>query len=185
MVLDIVELLVHIYLTDKQNPRSRPKQFEGFNSVSRISMNMVSLNFKSILLGFGGAVAMTAVLASVQMYQPAKLPVEEQQQITVASDIYKVDELDLGPYNDCQHDCHATLLTANDQYYIEVNFDYSGFDDSNGFNRAVGIQIDRLEPELVGDEDGEINAYLDRYEIDKINDALEDSIAVKLQKLRG
>ena len=41
---------------------------------------MVSLNFKSILLGFGGAVAMTAVLASVQMYQPAKLPVEEQQQ---------------------------------------------------------------------------------------------------------
>ncbi|WP_227613759.1 hypothetical protein [Acinetobacter ursingii] len=55
---------------------------------------MVSLNFKSILLGFGGAVAMTAVLASVQMYQPAKLPVEEQQQITVASDIYKVDELD-------------------------------------------------------------------------------------------
>ncbi len=52
---------------------------------------MVSLNFKSILLGFGGAVAMTAVLASVQMYQPAKLPVEEQQQITVASDIYKVD----------------------------------------------------------------------------------------------
>jgi hypothetical protein len=148
-------------------------------------MNMVSLNFKSILLGFGGAVAMTAVLASVQMYQPAKLPVEEQQQITVASNIYKVDELDLGPYNDCQHDCHAILLTANDQYYIEVNFDYSGFDDGNGFNRAVGIQIDRLEPELVGDEDGEINAYLDRYEIDKINDALEDSIAVKLQKLRG
>ncbi len=74
-------------------------------------------------------------------------------------------------------------MTANDQYYIEVNFDYSGFDDGNGFNRAVGIQIDRLEPELVGDEDGEINAYLDRYEIDKINDALEDSIAVKLQKL--
>lgn len=152
-------------------------------------MNTVSLNFKSILFGLGSAVAMTAVFASVQMYQPAKLPVEEQQQITVASDIYKVDELDLGPYNDCQHDCqhdcHATLLTANDQYYIEVNFDYSGFDDGNGFNRAVGIQIDRLEPELVGDEDGEINAYLDRYEIDKINDALEDSIDVKLQKLRG
>jgi hypothetical protein len=33
---------------------------------------MVSLNFKSILLGFA-VVAMTAVLASVQMYQPAKL----------------------------------------------------------------------------------------------------------------
>ena len=146
---------------------------------------MASFNFKSFLLGLGGAVAMTAVLASVQIYQPATLPVEEQQSITVASDIYKVDALDLGPYNDCQHDCHATLLTANDQYYIEVNFDYSGFDDGNGFNRAIGIQIDRLEPEVVGDEDGKINAYLDRYEIEKINEALENSIADKLQKLRG
>ncbi|WP_336020615.1 hypothetical protein [Acinetobacter bereziniae] len=146
---------------------------------------MVSLNFKSILLGLSGAVAMTAVLASVQMYQPAKLPIKEQQQITVASDIYKVDELDLGPYNDCQHDCHATLLTANDQYYIEVSFDYSGFDAGNGINQMIGIQIDRLDPEKVGDEDGEINAYLDRIELSKINDALEDSIAVKLQKIGG
>ena len=146
---------------------------------------MTSLNFKSFLLGLSGAVAMTAVLASVQIYQPATLPVEEQQSITVASDLYKVDALDLGPYNDCQHDCHATLLTANDQYYIEVNFDYSGFDDGNGFNCAIGIQIDRLEPKKVGDEDGEINAYIDRYEIEKINEALEDSIAQKLQKLRG
>lgn len=146
---------------------------------------MASLNFKSFLLGLGGAVAMTAVLASVQIYQPATLPVEEQQLITVASDIYKVDALDLGPYNDCQHDCHATLLTANDQYYIEVNFDYSGFDDGKGINRVLGVQIYRLEPEMVGDVDGEINAYLDRYEIVKINEALENSIADKLQKLRG
>jgi len=149
-------------------------------------MNKVSINFKSVLLGLGGAVAMTAVFASVQMYQPAKLPVEEQQQITVSSDSYKVDVLDLGPYNDCRLDCHATLLAANDSFLIEVNFDYSGFDNGNGFNRADGIQIDRLEPEFVGDESGEeINAYIDRYELVKINEALEDSIAVKLQKLGG
>ena len=138
-------------------------------------MNMVSLNFKSIVFGLGSAVAMTAVLASVQMYQPAKLPIEEQQQITVASNIYKVDELDLGPDNACQHDCHATLLTANEQYHIEVNFDYSGF------NRTTGIQIDRLEPEVVADKDGEINAYLDHYELIKINEALEKSIVDQVQ----
>ena len=138
---------------------------------------MDSLNFKSIMFGLGSAVAMTAVMASVQMYQPTQLPVEEQQQITVASDSYKVDELNLGYKNQCQRNCHATLLTANDQYYIEVNFDYSGFDDGNGFQRATGIQIDRLEPEVIGNEDGEINAYLDRYELSKINDALEDSIS--------
>lgn len=149
-------------------------------------MNKVSINFKSVLLGLGGALAMTAVFASVQMYQPAKLPIEEQQQITVSSDSYKVDVLDLGPYNDCRLDCHATLLAANDSFLIEVNFDYSGFDAGNGFNRADGIQIDRLEPEQVSDEYGEeINAYLDRYELTKINEALEDSIAVKLQKLGG
>ncbi len=147
---------------------------------------MVSLNFKSILLGLGGAVAMTAVFASFQIYQPAKLPIDLlEKQITVASEAYTVDELDLGPYNDCQNDCHATLLTTNDQYSINVNFDYSGFDDSNGFNRATGIQIDRLEPESVSNDEGVINAYLDRFEIVKINDALENSIAVKLQKLRG
>jgi len=148
-------------------------------------MNKVSINFKSVLLGLGGAVAMTAVFASVQMYQPAKLPIEEQQ-ITVSSDSYTVDVLDLGPYNDCRRDCHATLLAANDSFLIEVNFDYSGFDDSNGFNKAFGIQIDRLEPEFVGDESGEeINAYLDRYELTKINEALEESIETKLAKLGG
>ena len=147
---------------------------------------MVSFNFKSVLFGLGSAVAMTAVFASVQMYQPAKLRIEEQHQITVSSDSYRVYVLDLGPYNDCRRDCHATLLAANESFLIEVNFDYSGFDDSNGFNKAFGIQIDRLEPEFVGDESGEeINAYIDRYELVKINEALEDSIAVKLQKLGG
>lgn len=146
---------------------------------------MVSLNFKSVLFGLGSAVAMTAVLASVQMYQPAKLPIEEQRQIIVSSDTYKVDELDLGKYNDCHHNCQATLLTANDKYFIEVNFDFSGFDAGNGINHVVGIQIDRLEPEKVGDEDGEVNAYLDRIELSKINHALEDSISKKLQKLGG
>lgn len=146
---------------------------------------MTSLSFKSFLFGLSSAVAMTAVFASVQSYQPTVLNVDIPELITVASDLYKVDELDLGPYNDCQHDCHATLLTSNDRYYIKVNFDYSGFDNSNGFNRATGIQIERLEPEVIGDEDGEINAYLDRFELVKINEALEDSIELKLQKLGG
>lgn len=147
---------------------------------------MVSLNFKSIVFGLGSAVVMTAVLASVQTYQSVPLQLEEKPQISVVSDTYIVDELNLGPYNDCTSDCHATLLTANKQYSIEVNFDYSGFDNSNGFNHELGIQIDRLDPEYINDEYGEeINAYLDRYELSKINNALEDSITVKLQKLRG
>lgn len=146
---------------------------------------MVSLNFKSILLGLGGAIAMTAVLASVQMYQPAKLALEQRPQIVIDSPEYVVDLLDLGRYNECIHDCHAELLTKDRKYTIGVNFDYSGYD--KGYStQLAGYEIDRLEPEYVIDDSGqEVNAYIDRYEFVKINDALEDSIAVKLQKLGG
>ncbi|MBD0222711.1 hypothetical protein IAG11_23085, partial [Acinetobacter baumannii] len=47
------------------------------------------------------------------------------------------------------------------------------------------IQIDRLEPINVVDEEGVVNAYIDRFELVKINDALEESIEIKLAKLGG
>ncbi|MDC4456642.1 hypothetical protein NQ652_02885 [Acinetobacter baumannii] len=107
------------------------------------------------------------------------------QQITIFSPIYTVDDLDLGPYNDCHVDCHASILTSDVRFRIEVNFDFSGYDDSNGFNRVTGIQIERLEPINVVDEEGVVNAYIDRFELVKINEALEESIETKLAKLGG
>ncbi|MFW1636052.1 hypothetical protein [Acinetobacter oleivorans] len=109
----------------------------------------------------------------------------EPQQINIFSPIYKVDDLDLGPYNDCHVDCHASILTSDVRFRIEVSFDFSGYDNSNGFNRATGIQIERLEPINVVDEEGVVNAYIDRFELVKINEALKDSIETKLAKLGG
>ncbi|MEM9994560.1 MAG: hypothetical protein AAGE79_10565 [Acinetobacter pittii] len=109
----------------------------------------------------------------------------ELQQINIFSPIYKVDDLDLGPYNDCHVDCHASILTSDVRFRIEVSFDFSGYDNSNGFNRATGIQIERLEPINVVDEEGVVNAYIDRFELVKINEALEESIETKLAKLGG
>ena len=105
--------------------------------------------------------------------------------ISIFSPIYSVDDLDLGPYNDCHVDCHASILTSDMRFRIEVGFDFSGYDNSNGFNRATGIQIERLEPINVVDEDGVVNAYIDRFELVKINEALEESIETKLAKLGG
>lgn len=109
----------------------------------------------------------------------------EPQQISIFSPIYTVDDLNLGPYNDCHVDCHASILTSDMRFRIEVGFDFSGYDNSNGFNRATGIQIERLEPINVVDEDGVVNAYIDRFELVKINEALEESIETKLAKLGG
>ncbi|WOE40103.1 hypothetical protein [Acinetobacter chinensis] len=148
-------------------------------------MNMVSINFKSILLGLGGAIAMTAVFASVQMYQPAKLQPEEP--ISIVSDQYSVESLDLGRYNDCTSGCLATVSTSDRKFHIDVNFDYSSFDDGNGFIKEFDVEVDRLEPIVViDDESGEaVNAYIDRIEISKINDSIEVSVNEKLRKLGG
>lgn len=134
-------------------------------------MNLNHEKFKLSLVG--GAIAMTALLASAQVLQPAKLSVEQQKPIVISSPKYIVNELDLGTYNDCFYDCHADLLTQDDKYVVSVNFDYSA-------HKELGIEIQRLEPEYVGDEYQKVNAHLNRDEIHKINTALESAIQEKL-----
>ncbi|MFW1664638.1 hypothetical protein [Acinetobacter ursingii] len=143
-------------------------------------MNMIPKKFKLSLIGIGGALGMTALIASAHVAQPAKLPVELRPQITIDSPEYSVDLLDLGRYNDCTHDCHAELLTKDGKYAVAVNFDFSGYDKGYS-NQLASYQIERMDPEYVIDESGmEVNAYIDRYEIEKINDALETSLYKKL-----
>lgn len=171
------------YLSHQQQKAPNTCRRTELYSKSGISMNMIPKKFKLSLIGIGGALGMTALLASAHVTQPAKLALEQRPQIVIDSPEYVVDLLDLGRYNDCVHDCHAELLTKDRKYTIGVNFDYSGYD--KGYStQLAGYEIDRLEPEYVIDDSGqEVNAYIDRYEFVKINDALEDSIAVKLQKL--
>ncbi|ENU07772.1 hypothetical protein F997_03635 [Acinetobacter calcoaceticus NIPH 13] len=173
----------------------RKQKVKRFAKALRIKRDQLIAAIKdayknSPALGFGTyfiggivvlVVTMSFALASAHMAYKNLGP----QQITIFSPIYTVDDLDLGPYNDCHVDCHASILTSDVRFRIEVNFDFSGYDDSNGFNRVTGIQIERLEPINVVDEEGVVNAYIDRFELVKINEALEESIETKLAKLGG
>lgn len=111
---------------------------------------------------------MSFALASINVGQPV-------QPIEIHSPEYTVTDLDLGRYNDCRFDCTARVWTENDQYAIDVEFDYTGSGHS-----WQAIEVTRIEPKAVHGDDGEINAYLDRIEISNINDALESAISEKL-----
>ncbi|MCU4393358.1 hypothetical protein KTH49_03860 [Acinetobacter parvus] len=117
---------------------------------------------------------MSFALASISVEQPV-------QPIEIHSPEYTVTDLDLGRYNDCRFDCTARVWTENDQYAIDVEFDYTGYRDSNGAGHSwQAIEVTRTEPKAVHGDEGEINAYLDRIEISNINDALESAISEKL-----
>ena len=117
---------------------------------------------------------MSFALASISVEQPV-------QPIEIHSPEYTVTDLDLGRYNDCRFDCTARVWTENDQYAIDVEFDYTGYRDSNGAGHSwQAIEVTRIEPKAVHGDEGEINAYLDRIEISNINDALESAISEKL-----
>ncbi|WP_228200624.1 hypothetical protein [Acinetobacter lactucae] len=161
----------------------RMKRDQLIAAIKDAYKNSPALGFGTCFIG--GIVVlvltMSFALASAHMAYKNLGP----QQISIFSPIYTVDDLDLGPYNDCHVDCHASILTSDMRFRIEVGFDFSGYDNSNGFNRATGIQIERLEPINVVDEEGVVNAYIDRFELVKINEALEESIETKLAKLGG
>ena len=111
------------------------------------------------------------------------IAVEQQEQISIVSPAYVVDDIDLGPYRDCKTDCTAVLLTQDKQFQIEVNFDYRGFRDGNGYQSWSDVEIERLDIEGVFkyDDETEVNAYVDRYEIEQINRALEKKIEEEVE----
>ncbi len=118
----------------------------------------------------------------IQNQQTKQIKACSAQLIEIHSPEYTVTDLDLGRYNDCRFDCTARVWTENDQYAIDVEFDYTGYRDSNGAGHSwQAIEVTRIEPKAVHGDEGEINAYLDRIEISNINDALESAISEKLE----
>lgn len=106
----------------------------------------------------------------------------KQEPISIVSSKYSVSDMDLGRYNDCRRACEATVWTEDHQYSIEVEFDYTSHKDGNGVGHTWReIEITRSLPKAVYDDYGaEVNAYIDRYEIEFINDALIEVINKKL-----
>lgn len=112
------------------------------------------------------AASISTALVAAYAFQPAKTSIElEEPQVNIAAQQYEVKSVN------CNQVCVATVKA--DEYNIYVEY---ALDDGS---------VEFLDILNVVHFDESVNAHIDRYEIDKINDALEDSIAVKLQKLGG
>lgn len=112
-------------------------------------MNLKKLNLKIALCGIGGALAMTALLASAHMVQPAKT---EAEQVSILSNEYRVIN------RNCEQTCLATVQADDAQIFVEYQLD--------------DASVEFLDIHQVVKNGKEINAYVDRYEIAKINAAL-------------
>ena len=126
-------------------------------------MNTKSKVVKSI--GFAGVVsALTAAYA----FQPAKTePVYIMAPFTV-------DEINIKKEQ-------ATLSTANDEYALEVEFDAEYFMDGNGVGHNWrDVEVKEIKDIHVYDEDGKIQAYIDRLDIVEIKDLIEQELRERI-----
>ena len=124
-------------------------------------MNIKTNLVKSI--GFAGVVsALTAAYA----FQPAKpAPVYIMAPFTV-------DEISKE---------QATLLTANDEYALEVEFDAEYFMDGNGVGHNWrDVEVKEIKDIRVYSEDGEIQAYVDRLDVVEIKDLIEQELRERI-----
>ncbi len=130
------------------------------HSVSKLIMNIKANVVKSI--GFAGVVsALTAAYA----FQPAK-----PEPVYVMAP-FKLDEINVKAEQ-------ATLLTANDEYAIEVQFDAEYFNDGNGVGHNWrDVEVKEIKDIHVFSEDVEVlNAYIDRLDVVEIKDIIEQEL---------
>lgn len=104
---------------------------------------------KSVLI----SASIGAGLVTAYAVQPAKTPIElEEHQVNIAAQQYEVQSVN------CNQVCIATVKA--DEYSIYVRYQ---LDDAS---------VDRTEILNVVRHDEAVNAYVDRYEIQKINAAI-------------
>ena len=99
------------------------------------------------------AASISAGIAVAYAFQPAKTSIElEEPQVNIAAQQYEVQSVN------CNQVCVATVKA--DEYSIYVRYQ---MDDAS---------VDRTEILNVVHSDETVNAYVDRYEIQKINAAI-------------
>ena len=127
-------------------------------------MNIKSNVVKSI--GFAGVVsALTAAYA----FQPAK-PTEPVYVMAP----FKLDEINIKKEQ-------ATLLTANDEYSLEVEYVADFYMDGNGVGHNWrDVEVKEIKDIRVYSEDGEIQAYVDRLDVVEIKDIIEQELRERI-----
>ena len=115
------------------------------------------------LLGFAGVVsALTAAYA----LQPAKT----QTDAIYVMAPFKLDEINVKAEQ-------ATLLTANDEYALEVDYVADVYKDGNGIGHNwTDVEVKEIKDIRVYSEDGEIQAYIDHLDVVEIKDIIEQEL---------
>lgn len=127
--------------------------------MSKLIMNIKANVVKSI--GFAGVVsALTAAYA----FQSAK-----PEPVYVMAP-FKLDEINVKAEQ-------ATLLTADEQYSLEVEYVADVYMDGNGVGHNWrDVEVKEIKDIRVYDEDGEIQAYVDRLDVVEIKDIIEQEL---------
>ena len=148
------------YLSHRQQKSPDCLATRDFYSKSEMSMNIKANVVKSI--GFAGVVsALTAAYA----FQPAK-PTEPVYVMAP----FKLDEINVKKEQ-------ATLLTADEQYSLEVEYVADVYMDGNGVGHNWrDVEVKEIKDIRVYSEDGEIQAYVDRLDVVEIKEIIEQEL---------
>lgn len=121
------------------------------------------MNIKANVVKSIGFVAVISGLTAAYAFQPAKAPVAIMAP-------FKLDEINVKAEQ-------ATLLTANDEYAIEVQYVADVFKDGNGVGHNwTDVEVKEIRDIRVYSEDGEIQAYVDRLDVVEIKDIIEQEL---------
>ena len=122
------------------------------------------MNIKANVVKSIGFTVAVGALTAAYAFQPAKT---EPVYITAP---FTVDEINIKKEQ-------ATLLTANDEYALEVEFDAEYFMDGNGVGHNWrDVEVKEIKDIRVYSEDGEIQAYVDRLDVVEIKEIIEQEL---------
>jgi glucan phosphorylase len=99
----------------------------------------------------------------------ASLPKQPTEPVYVMAP-FKLDEINVKAEQ-------ATLLTANEEYAIEVQYVADVYQDGNGVgHKWTDVEVKEIKDIRVYSEDGEIQAYVDRLDVVEIKDIIEQEL---------
>ena len=128
------------------------------------------MNANSKLFKAAGATALGAFLATAYAFAPQDI---SQHEIVISAP-FKVESIDLAHNK-------VDLLTTNEEYALEVEFEAEFFKDGNGFSTWNEVNVESLKEIKAYNEDGGIeNFYIPREDISNIVALVETSVKERL-----
>lgn len=148
------------YLSHKQQ-----KALNNLGGCRAYSKSEMSMNIKTNLVKLIGFASVVSALTAAYAFQPAK-PTEPVYVMAP----FKLDEINVKAEQ-------ATLLTANDEYALEVKYVADVYPDGNGVGHNWNdVEIKEIKDIRVYSEDGEIQAYVDRLDVVEIKEIIEQEL---------